>query len=89
MKRADLIGGHQSDGAAAKEAPPLVPARRQIQIKDLLTHTSGMSYGTDSHLAALYEAKGLGPAAGNGWYTADKIEPICTTMERLATPRRR
>jgi CubicO group peptidase (beta-lactamase class C family) len=33
----------------------------------------------------LYAAKGLGPAAGAGWYTADKTEPICTTMERLAT----
>ncbi|MEO7963010.1 MAG: serine hydrolase, partial [Gemmatimonadaceae bacterium] len=28
---------------------------------------------------------GLGPAAGWGWYTADKDEPICTTMERLAS----
>jgi CubicO group peptidase (beta-lactamase class C family) len=63
----------------------VVPARRPVLIKDLLTHTSGMSYGTDAHIAALYEAKGLGPAAGNGWYTADKNEPICTTMERLAT----
>jgi len=27
----------------------------------------------------------LGPAAGNGWYTADKDEPICETMERLGT----
>jgi CubicO group peptidase (beta-lactamase class C family) len=63
----------------------IVPARRPIQIRDLLTHTSGMSYGTDSHIAALYEAKGLGPAAGLGWYTADKSEPICTTMERLAS----
>src|SRR5439155_14695890 len=27
----------------------------------------------------------LGPEAGVGWYTADKEEPICTTMERLAT----
>ena len=63
----------------------IVPARRQIQIRDLITHTSGMSYGTDAHIAALYEAKGLGPAAGAGWYTADKTEPICTTMERLAT----
>ena len=35
--------------------------------------------------AALYEAKGLGPAAGFGWYTADKDEPICDTMERLAS----
>ena len=62
-----------------------VPARRQITIRDLLTHTAGISYGTDAHLAALYEAKGLGPAAGLGWYTADKNEPICETMERLAT----
>ena len=30
-------------------------------------------------------SQGLGPAAGYGWYTADKDEPICTTMERLAT----
>jgi CubicO group peptidase (beta-lactamase class C family) len=36
-------------------------------------------------VAALYQAKGLGPAAGNGWYTADKDEPICETMERLGT----
>jgi CubicO group peptidase (beta-lactamase class C family) len=33
----------------------------------------------------MYQAKGLGPAAGNGWYTADKEEPICETMERLGT----
>ncbi len=62
-----------------------VPANRQITIRDLLTHTSGISYGTDSALASLYREKGLGPAAGNGWYTADKDEPICTTMERLAS----
>jgi CubicO group peptidase (beta-lactamase class C family) len=62
-----------------------VPAKRPITIQQLLTHTAGISYGTDSHIAAMYEAKGLGPAAGNGWYTADKDEPICDTMERLAT----
>jgi CubicO group peptidase (beta-lactamase class C family) len=62
-----------------------VPARRPITIRDLLTHTSGMSYGTNPEIAALYQEKGLGPAAGNGWYTADKDEPICDTMERLAT----
>jgi CubicO group peptidase (beta-lactamase class C family) len=62
-----------------------VPARRQITIRDLLTHTAGISYGTDSHLAAQYQAKGLGPAAGRGWYTADKDEPVCETMERLAS----
>ena len=36
-------------------------------------------------LAQLYRANGLGPAAGYGWYTADKDEPICETMTRLAT----
>ncbi len=63
----------------------IVPARRPINIRDLLTHTAGISYGTDASVAAQYEAKGLGPAAGYGWFTADKDEPICVTMERLGT----
>lgn len=63
----------------------IVPARRQVTIRDLLTHTAGISYGVDAIVAREYEARGLGPAAGFGWYTADKDEPICTTMERLAT----
>lgn len=63
----------------------VVPAKRAITIQDLLTHTAGISYGREPHIAAAYEAKGLGLAAGNGWYTADKDEPICETMERLGT----
>jgi CubicO group peptidase (beta-lactamase class C family) len=63
----------------------VVPAERPITIRDLLTHTAGISYGTERDVAPLYEAKGLGPAAGRGWYTADKTEKICDTMERLAT----
>jgi len=63
----------------------MVPAKRQITIHDLLTHTAGISYGTDPQVAELYRPKGLGPAAGGGWYTADKDEPICDTMERLGT----
>jgi CubicO group peptidase (beta-lactamase class C family) len=62
-----------------------VPARRAITIRDLLTHTAGISYGTDPAVAAMYREKGLGPAAGAGWYTADKDEPVCVTMERLGT----
>jgi CubicO group peptidase (beta-lactamase class C family) len=62
-----------------------VPASRAIAIRDLLTHTAGISYGTENDVAALYEAKGLGPAAGLGWYFADKDEPICDTVERLAS----
>ncbi len=69
-----------SDGSVST-----VPAKRQITIHDLLTHTAGISYGTDSQVASLYSPKGLGPSAGNGWYTADKDEPICETMSRLGT----
>ena len=62
-----------------------IDAKRPINIKDLLTHTSGYSYGTSPGFASLYEPKGLGPAAGHGWYFADKDEPICDSMERLGT----
>jgi CubicO group peptidase (beta-lactamase class C family) len=72
-------------GAGAVTNVTIVPAKRAITIRDLLTHTAGISYGTDSQVAPLYEAKGLGPAAGLGWYTADKNEPICDTMERLGS----
>jgi CubicO group peptidase (beta-lactamase class C family) len=63
----------------------VVPASRAITIRDLLTHTAGISYGTESYHAAAYAAQGLGPAAGFGWYTADRDEAVCATMERLAT----
>jgi CubicO group peptidase (beta-lactamase class C family) len=61
-------------------------ARRAITIRDLLTHTAGISYGRDSLVAPLYREKGLGSAAGpEGWYFADKDEPICDVIDRLAT----
>lgn len=63
----------------------IVPARRAITIKDLLTHTAGLSYGVESTVAERYRAKGLGPAAGFGWYTADKTDSICTTIDTLGT----
>lgn len=73
--------------ATARKDDSLVtaPARRPITIRDLLTHTAGISYGTGPVVGDTYAAKGLGPAAGMGWYTADKDEPVCTTMERLGT----
>ena len=81
-----FIPGFAKTTVAMKtEGGTTVPARRPITIKDLLTHTAGISYGTDAAVSALYEAKGLGPAAGFGWYTADKDEGTCDTMERLAT----
>lgn len=64
----------------------IVPARRPITIRDLLTHTSGISYGSDSAVAARYAAKKLGPAAGfGGWYILDRDQPVCATMDTLAT----
>jgi len=71
--------------AQADDGAAIVPAKRPITIRHLLTHTAGISYGTQRGIASLYEAKGLGPAAGFGWYTADKNEPICDTMERLGS----
>ena len=69
------------DGGGIKFAD----AKRPVTIAHLLTHTAGISYGREAHIAPMYEAKGLGPAAGNGWYTADKDEPVCETMERLGS----
>ena len=66
-------------------ADSIVPAVHPITIRELLTHTAGISYGTSETVASRYAQRGLGPEAGYGWYTADKNEPICTTMETLAT----
>jgi CubicO group peptidase (beta-lactamase class C family) len=63
----------------------VVRARRRITIRDLLTHTAGISYGRTPGLEARYAMKELGSAAGHGWYFADKNEPICATIERLGT----
>jgi CubicO group peptidase (beta-lactamase class C family) len=55
-----------------------VPAKREITIRDLLTHTAGINYG-DGPASGAYEAAGV-----LGWYLADRPEPIGTLMERLA-----
>lgn len=55
------------------------PARREITIRDLLTHTSGISYG-GGRLTQRYQDTGV-----YQWYFADKDEPIGATIERLAS----
>ncbi len=55
------------------------PVRRPIQIRDLLTHTAGLTYG-DGPAVDLYKAAGL-----HGWYFADKNETIGEAIDRLAT----
>ena len=85
LTRIDSAFEHTTVAIRADTGRAIVPARRGITIHDLLTHTSGISYGVDSLVAPLYVARGLGRAAGWGWYTADKDEAICQTIDRLAT----
>src|SRR5262245_31021121 len=56
----------------------VTPARRQITIRDLLTHTAGISYGTGNADRAWREA-GI-----YGWYFADKREPVSEVVKRMA-----
>ena len=65
----------EPDGSGGYE---VVPAKRPITIRDLLTHTAGISYGN-------------GPAADKwaeagitGWYFADRDEAVGDVMARLA-----
>jgi CubicO group peptidase (beta-lactamase class C family) len=62
----------------------LVPLRRPITVRDLLTHSAGMSYGGEAYVADAYAARGLGREAGNGWYFAHKTTDICTALAPLA-----
>ncbi len=66
-------------GAVAGTPVSVVPAKREITIRDLLTHTSGISYG-DGPTATLYDKANV-----HGWYFADKAEPIAAAIDRLAT----
>jgi CubicO group peptidase (beta-lactamase class C family) len=54
------------------------PAKRAITIRDLLTHTAGISYGTGV-AAEQWKAAGL-----QGWYLSDRKEPIGALVDRMA-----
>ncbi len=56
----------------------LVPAERPITLRNLLTHTGGMSYGSGP-AAEAWEAAGF-----RGWYFANKTEPIAKSIARMA-----
>lgn len=56
----------------------VVPAKRPITIRDLLTHTSGISYGGGPARDRWEQAK------ITGWYFADRDEPVAATISRMA-----
>jgi CubicO group peptidase (beta-lactamase class C family) len=65
-------------GAVAGSPVAVVPAKRPITIRDLLTHTAGISYGNGP-------AQDRWKAAGiQGWYFADRSEPVSAVVERMA-----
>jgi CubicO group peptidase (beta-lactamase class C family) len=68
-----------AEGAnASSPGYTVVAAERPITIRDLLTHTSGINYGTGI-VEAEYRQAGL-----YYWYFADKEEMIGASIERLA-----
>jgi CubicO group peptidase (beta-lactamase class C family) len=56
----------------------VVKAKRPITIRDLLTHTAGIGYG-GGVAADRWKAAGI-----EGWYFADRDEPIAATVSRIA-----
>ena len=56
-----------------------VPANRPITLRDLLSHTSGIDYGFGPGAQAWEDAK------IQGWYFADRDEPISDTIKRMGT----
>lgn len=56
----------------------VVKASRQITIRDLLTHTAGIGYGMGT-AAEEWKKAGI-----QGWYFADRDEPISETIRRMA-----
>ena len=68
----------------SKEDPvELKPVHRHITIHHLLTHTSGLSYGTHPDVADFFKAARLGPALGPAWYLSARHETICQVAEKL------
>jgi CubicO group peptidase (beta-lactamase class C family) len=64
---------------SADSSVEVVPAERAITIRDLLTHTAGISYG-DGPARVQWEAAGI-----QGWYFADRDEPVSAVVERMAS----
>jgi CubicO group peptidase (beta-lactamase class C family) len=55
----------------------IVKAKRKITLRDLLTHTAGIGYG-GGVAADKWKAAGI-----QGWYFADRSEPVAATVARM------
>lgn len=80
----DPVGKYLPEFAKTTVAVPrplggydVVPAKRPITIRDLLTHTAGISYGGGP------AADRWKTAAITGWYFADRDEPVGATVSRM------
>ena len=56
----------------------VVPAKRPITLRDLLTHTAGIGYGNGAAVDR-WAAAGI-----QGWYFAHRDEPVRATVDRMA-----
>ena len=85
----DPVAKYIPEFAAARVAMPLetknspnyytIPLKRAITLRDLLTHTAGISYGSGPAKAE-WQAAGL-----NTWFLADKDMTIGQVIKKLAT----
>ena len=80
----DPVGKHIPEFAQTTVAVPneedgyeVVPANRPITIRDLLTHTAGIGYG-NGPAADTWKEAGI-----QGWYFADRDEPVGATIARM------
>lgn len=64
-------------------AVTIQPATADMTIHHLLTHTSGLSYGSEPELGEIYRKEGLGPALGAAWNLSGLQEPICETSAKI------
>tara|TARA_Y100000385_G_scaffold266566_1_gene301861 strand:- start:9870 stop:11174 length:1305 start_codon:yes stop_codon:yes gene_type:complete len=77
--RESKVALNSPGGADPSDPPPLRDADRAITIRHLLTHTSGISYGGGPAQQQWEEAD------IQGWYFADREEPIRETVRTMAT----
>lgn len=65
-------------GSTAAGSYEVVPAKREITIHDLLTHSAGIGYG-QGIASDRWKAAGI-----QGWYFADRNEPVSAVVARMA-----